>query len=140
LPPIFASSHFPGSLSVGLARARARCRSQDMELQLWLMKHLCENCGGTLTPIDGYVAECSEDGLLIQSGEEGVEKAVHTCNSCGARRPDRVFDMIVQAEMAAAGVDEDSDGDSGGDTDGDEDSEHEQSHEDDSGQEYDDVD
>jgi hypothetical protein len=87
-----------------------------MELQLWLMKHLCENCGGTLTPIDGYVADCSEDGVLIQSGEEGVEKAVHTCNSCGARRPDRVFDMIVQAEMAAAGVDEDSDGDSGGDT------------------------
>ena len=109
-----------------------------MELQLWLMKHLCEKCGGTLTPIDGYVADNTEDAA--ESGHEGVEKAVHACNSCGARRPDRVFDMIVQAEMAAAGVDEDSEGYSDGDTDGDEVSEHEQVHEDDSGQEYDDLD
>ena len=105
-----------------------------MELQLWLMKHLCEKCGGTLTPIDGYVADGIErDVESGQDGAAGSEKSVHACNSCGARRPDRVFDMIVQAEMAAAGIDEDSDRDEEG-------QQQQQDHEDDSGHEYDDVD
>lgn len=109
-------------------------RSQDMELQLWLMKHLCEKCGGTLTPIDGYVADSTHpDVESEQDGAADGEKAVHACNSCGTRRPDRVFDMIVQAEMAAAGVDEDNDGDEEG-------QQQQQDHEDDSGHEYDDVD
>ena len=71
------------------------------------------------------------DGRL--DGADDGEKAVHVCNSCGARRPDRVFDMIVEAEMAAAGIDSDSSGD-------DELQQDDQAHEDDSGQEYDDVD
>ena len=77
-----------------------------MELQLFLMKHLCESCGGTLAPIDGYEPAGGEP-----------RRAVHECNSCGARRPDALFEAIVQAELAAAGVD-----DSGSDDDGDEES------------------
>ena len=79
-----------------------------MELQLFLMKHLCESCGGTLAPIDGYDPAGGEP-----------RRAMHECNSCGARRPDALFEAIVQAELAAAGVD---DGGSDDGDDGDEES------------------
>ena len=131
MPPSIFVSQF---VTQALTAAVDACRSQDMELQLWLMKHLCEKCGGTLTPIDGYTANSTDPD--VQSPQHGVadgEKAVHVCNSCGARRPDRVFDMIVQAEMAAAGVDEDTDGDEEG-------QQEQQGYEDDSGHEYDDLD
>ena len=120
-----------------------------MELQLWLMKHLCEKCGGTLTPIDGYVAATdategqADGGAAAAAAADSSEKAVHECNSCGTRRPDRVFDMIVQAEMAAAGMDDDSDDDDDDDDDdeGDDDGgEGMAAEQEDSGQEYDDVD
>ena len=70
-------------------------QEEDMELQLFLMKHLCESCGGTLAPIDGYDPAGGEP-----------RRAMHECNSCGARRPDALFEAIVQAELAAAGVDD----------------------------------
>jgi hypothetical protein len=119
-----------------------------MELQLWLMKHLCEKCGGTLTPIDGYVAATdategqADGGAAAAAAADSSEKAVHECNSCGTRRPDRVFDMIVQAEMAAAGMDDDSDDDDDDDDDdeGDDGGGEGMAEQEDSGQEYDDVD
>lgn len=61
-----------------------------MELQLWLMKHLCEKCGGTLAPIAGYE-------------QDTAAAAVHECNSCGVKRPDKVFDAMIRMEMDAAG-------------------------------------
>lgn len=67
---------------------------KDMALSVFLMRHLCEGCGGTLVP-------------------QPLRRA-HACNMCGRARPDVLFELQLQAAMAEAGDSSEDEAEDGG--------------------------
>jgi hypothetical protein len=53
---------------------------KDLQLSMFLMKHLCEGCGGTLIPFPA--------------------QSMHACNMCNIQRPNAVYEAQLQMAMA----------------------------------------